>query len=59
MKAGWYKQFGAAKNVIEIGEMDVPEVGPNEVRVRVHASGANPSDVKKPRDMANPLQRSG
>jgi len=47
MKAGWYKQFGAAKNVIEIGEMDVPEVGPNEVRVHVHASGVNPSDVKK------------
>jgi NADPH2:quinone reductase len=47
MKAGWYKQFGAAKDVIEIGEMDVPEVGSNEVCVRVHASGVNPSDVKK------------
>jgi NADPH2:quinone reductase len=47
MRAGWYKRFGAAKDVIEIGEMDVPEVGANEVRVRVHASGVNPSDVKK------------
>ena len=47
MKAGWYKQFGAATDVIEVGEMDGPEVGPNEVRVRIHASGVNPSDVKK------------
>ena len=47
MKAGWYKQFGVAKEVIEIGEMDEPGVGPNEVKVRIHASGVNPSDVKK------------
>ena len=47
MKAGWYKQFGPAKDVIEIGEMKVPEVGSNEIRVRIHASGVNPSDVKK------------
>ena len=47
MKAGWYKQFGAAKEVIEIGEMDELGVGPNEVKVRIHASGVNPSDVKK------------
>ena len=47
MKAGLYKQFGAATDVIEVGEMDGPEVEPNEVRVRIHASGVNPSDVKK------------
>lgn len=47
MKAGWYQQFGVAKEVIEIGEMDEPGVGPNEVKVRIHASGVNPSDVKK------------
>jgi NADPH2:quinone reductase len=47
MQAGWYRQFGPAKEVLEIGEMGVPEVGLNEVRVRVHASGVNPSDVKK------------
>jgi NADPH2:quinone reductase len=55
MKAGWYKQFGAAKEVIEIGEMDIPEVGPNEVRVRVHASGVNPSDVKKRAGYGDPF----
>jgi NADPH2:quinone reductase len=55
MKAGWYKQFGAAKDVIEIGEMDVPEVGPNQVRVRVHASGVNPSDVKKRAGYGDPF----
>lgn len=47
MKAGWYKKFGAAKDVIEIGEMDSPKVGVNEVLVRIFASGVNPSDVKK------------
>ena len=47
MKAGWYKQFGDAKDVIEIGEMDTPEVGTGDVLVRIHASGVNPSDVKK------------
>lgn len=46
MKAGWYQQFGAAKDVIEIGEMETPEAGHGQVRVRLHASGVNPSDVK-------------
>jgi NADPH2:quinone reductase len=46
MKAGWYEKYGPAKEVIHIGELDTPETGPGEVRVRLYASGVNPSDVK-------------
>ncbi len=47
MKAGWYKQFGPANEVLETGEIKNEDVAQNEVRVRIHASGVNPSDVKK------------
>jgi NADPH:quinone reductase len=47
MKAGWFNTFGAAKDVIEIGEQPKPVAGSNEVLVRLYASGVNPSDVKK------------
>lgn len=30
--------------------MPTPEPGPNEVRIRIAASGINPGDVKKRRD---------
>jgi NADPH2:quinone reductase len=46
MKAGWYERYGPAKEVIQIGELNTPEAGPDEVRVRLYASGVNPSDVK-------------
>jgi NADPH2:quinone reductase len=47
MKAGWYEENGPANEVIQIGDIDTPSAGPNEVRVRLYASGVNPSDVKK------------
>ncbi len=46
MQAAWYKQQGAASDVIEFGEMSTPEPQTGEVRVKVHASGVNPSDTK-------------
>ncbi|MDP3897705.1 MAG: NADPH:quinone reductase [Mesorhizobium sp.] len=49
MKAAWCERNGAARSVLTVGEMATPEPGPGEVRVRVHASGANPSDVKSRR----------
>ena len=55
MKAGWYKTYGAARDVIEIGIMEVPDVGPNDVLVRVYASGVNPSDVKKRAGYGDPF----
>lgn len=47
MRAAWYERIGAAKDVFSVGEMEMPEVGPSEVRVRLHVSGVNPSDVKR------------
>ncbi|MDH3282670.1 MAG: alcohol dehydrogenase catalytic domain-containing protein, partial [Gammaproteobacteria bacterium] len=47
MKAAWYKDYGAAADVLRIGERPNPKPAPGEVLVRLHASGTNPSDVKK------------
>ena len=46
MKAVWYERTGSAREVLQYGEMPDPEPGPGDVRVRVHASGVNPSDWK-------------
>jgi NADPH2:quinone reductase len=46
MRAAWYEKHGPAADVLTSGEMPVPEPGPGEVRVRVVASGLNPTDVK-------------
>jgi NADPH2:quinone reductase len=45
MKAVWYEESGDA-NVLQVGEMPDPDLGPGEVRVRVVVSGINPSDWK-------------
>ena len=47
MRAVWYERIGPAADVMRVGDMDVPDPGPGEVLVRVHASGVNPHDVKK------------
>ncbi len=47
MRAAWFEEFGAARDVLKIGEQQTPEPGPGEVLVRLHTSGINPSDVKK------------
>lgn len=49
MRAAWYERNGPAREVLEIGEWPTPEPGPGEVRVRLHASGVNPADVKRRR----------
>lgn len=46
MRAGWYEKYGPAREVIQVGELETPQAGPGEVRVRLRASGVNPSDVK-------------
>ena len=46
MKAVWYTKNGAAADVLTFGELPDPQAGPGEVRVRLSASGVNPSDVK-------------
>jgi NADPH:quinone reductase len=47
MKAAWYEQQGAARDVLTVGEMDDPQPLAGEVRIRLAASGVNPGDVKK------------
>lgn len=47
MKAVWYEKLGPADEVLTFAEMDTPEAGPGEVRVKLSASGVNPADVKR------------
>jgi len=44
--AAWYEKNGPASEVLRVGELPDPEPGAGEVRVRLRASGLNPSDVK-------------
>lgn len=46
MRAVWYQETGPASQVLRCGDLEDPQPGPGEVRVRVKASGVNPSDVK-------------
>src|ERR1700760_3677846 len=45
MKAVWYERCGPATEVLKLGEQPTPSAGPNEVRVKLEASGVNPADV--------------
>ena len=47
MRAAFYTKKGPAAEVLEMGEIETPSPGPGEVRIRIAASGVNPSDVKK------------
>ena len=55
MKAAFYESVGAAADVLRVGEQPMPRPQPGEVRVRVHASGVNPSDVKSRAGARGPL----
>ncbi len=46
MRAAVYSAFGPAADVISVVDLPMPEPAPGEVRVRLAASGVNPSDVK-------------
>lgn len=46
MKAACYERFGPAGEVLQLIELPDPEPAAGEVRVCVHFSGVNPSDVK-------------
>ena len=45
MRVIWYDRQGPPADVLQLGDLPTPEPGPAEVRVRVHASGVNPSDT--------------
>ena len=46
MRAVWYEKNGTAKEVLQVGEVETPQPGPGEVRIKLKSSGVNPSDVK-------------
>ncbi len=55
MKAAYYDRLGPAAEVLQVGDLDTPQPGPGEVRVRIAYSGINPSDVKSRRGLRSPL----
>ena len=46
MRAAFYEANGPARAVMRVDEVETPSPGAGEVRVRLRASGVNPSDVK-------------
>jgi NADPH2:quinone reductase len=49
MRAVWYDRQGPANEVIVTGELPTPEPALGQVRVRLEASGVNPSDTYRRR----------
>jgi NADPH2:quinone reductase len=46
MRAAYYETNGPAREVLRLAEVETPQPGRGEVRVRLLTSGVNPSDVK-------------
>ena len=46
MRAALYDSHGPAREVLRVTEVGRPEPGPGQVRVRIEASGVNPTDWK-------------
>jgi NADPH2:quinone reductase len=55
MKAVWYERNGTA-DVLHVGDMPDPTPGPGEVRVRIVASGINPSDWKRRQGLSRRME---
>jgi NADPH2:quinone reductase len=57
MQAAWYEKNGTARDVMIVGEQPTPQPATGEVRVKLHVSGVNPSDVKSrtARPLGNPF----
>ncbi len=53
MRAATYSRTGPAHDVLAVRDVDRPEPGPDEVRVRMRLSAVNPTDVKT-RDGSTP-----
>jgi NADPH2:quinone reductase len=46
MRAAYYEKNGPAREVLRVADVETPQPGRGEVRVRLLTSGVNPSDVK-------------
>lgn len=51
MKAAFYTRTGTARDVLQLADLPEPAPGVGEVKVRLHWSGVNPSDVKSRADL--------
>ena len=56
MKAVWYERTGPAPEVLVYGEMPTPVAGQGEVRIKLEASGVNPSDTYRRAGSADPME---
>lgn len=55
MRAAFYDRQGEARDVLHVSEIPTPEPGPDEVRVRIHVSGINPTDIKARTGFSTPM----
>jgi NADPH:quinone reductase len=55
MRAAWYERQGEAAEVLQLGSLEQPSPGAGEVRVRIQASGVNPSDTYGRRGSQAPM----
>jgi NADPH2:quinone reductase len=46
MRAAYYEKNGSARDVLRVADIETPQPGPGEVRIKLKTSGVNPSDVK-------------
>jgi NADPH2:quinone reductase len=46
MRAAYYERNGTANEVLRVDDVETPHAGAGEIRVKLAASGVNPSDVK-------------
>lgn len=56
MRAAYYERQGKASEVLRLAEFPDPQPAPGEVRVRIHASGVNPSDIKARTGFSGPAK---
>jgi NADPH:quinone reductase len=62
MLAGFYDQFGTAKDVLKFDSVETPRPQKGQVKVQIYASGVNPSDYKMrmgSRPLVGPFQIPG
>ena len=55
MKAAFYEANGSARDVMRVQDIDTPQPGRGEVRVKLATSGVNPSDVKSRQGLARKI----
>jgi len=55
MRAAYYERNGGPREVLTVGNVETPRPGPGDVRVKLHFSGVNPSDVKSRQGMTRKI----